>query len=39
LGVDRRSGGLIVIDKGDQFARHAGANGEVALSSVAISQS
>ena len=29
LGVDRGAVALTVIDKGDQFARHAGANGEV----------
>jgi hypothetical protein len=38
LAVDRWSGGLTVIDKGDQFARHAGANGEVALGPVEVSQ-
>ena len=32
MAVDRRSGALIVIDKGDQFAMHAGSIGEVDLS-------
>jgi hypothetical protein len=32
MGVDRRTGALIVIDKGDQFAQHSGSIGEVDLS-------
>jgi hypothetical protein len=36
--VDRRSGGLTVIDKGDQFARHAGANGEIKMWPAVVSQ-
>ena len=38
LAVDRRSGGLTVIDKGDQFASHSGAHGEVALGPASIEQ-
>ena len=38
LVVDRRIGGLTVIDKGDQFARHAGSHGEVELRSVDVGQ-
>jgi hypothetical protein len=38
LAVDRASGGLTVIDKGDQLASHFGANGEVALGPVAVEQ-
>ena len=32
MAVDRRTGALTVIDKGDQFATHAGSIGEVDLS-------
>lgn len=38
LAVDNWSGALTVIDKGDQFARHVGANGGVQLGPVVIGQ-
>jgi hypothetical protein len=38
LAVDRWSGALTVIDKGDQFAQHSGSIGEVELRPVGIEQ-
>ena len=38
LAVDRWSGALTVIDKGDQFARHSGTNGEITMSPVVVRQ-
>jgi hypothetical protein len=38
LAVDSWSGALTVIDKGDQFARHVGANGGVELGPVVVGQ-
>lgn len=37
IALDNRTG-LTVIDRGDQFARHVGANGGVELRPVAIDQ-
>jgi hypothetical protein len=39
LAVDRWSGGLTVIDRGDQFAGHSGSIGEVQLSASGVEQS
>ena len=38
LGVDRRTGDLTVIDRGDQLVRHAGAIGDVDLDAVDVQQ-
>jgi hypothetical protein len=38
LVVDGRSGEMTVIDRGDPFARHVGANGGVELGPVVIGQ-
>jgi hypothetical protein len=38
LAVDRWSGGLTVIDKGDQFARHTGSIGDIDMRPVGIAQ-
>ena len=38
LVVDGRSGEMTVIDRGDPFARHAGANGGVELGPVVVGQ-
>jgi hypothetical protein len=39
LAVDRWSGGLTVIDRGDQFAVHSGSIGDVHLSASGVEQS
>ena len=38
LAVDSWSGALTVIDRGDPFARHVGANGGVELGPVVVGQ-
>lgn len=39
LGVDRRNGALIVIDRGDQYVQHSGSIGDVVLRPIAVNQS
>jgi hypothetical protein len=38
LAVDRSTGGLTVIDKGDQYAQHAGSSGGIDLLPVVVGQ-
>ena len=38
MAVDRRTGALTVIDKGDQFARHTGSIGDIDMRPVGIAQ-
>jgi hypothetical protein len=38
LAVDRRTGALTVIDRGDQYAQHNGSIGDVQLAPIAVNQ-
>jgi hypothetical protein len=38
LAVESGSGAMTIIDRGDQFARHVGANGGVKLGTVVVGQ-